>query len=150
MPAKSKAKKKSSPSKTGKGARKGSTSDGAKQNSGCPIVGVGGSAGGFEAAMELLRSLSPKTGMAFVIVQHLDTHHASRLPTLLGRVTDMPVVELMGRVEPKPDTIYVQPSNKCVICTDGRLALVRRTEKFSLPIDHFFESLAEAQGPRAI
>jgi chemotaxis response regulator CheB len=59
-----------------------------------PIVGIGGSAGGFEAAMELLRHLSPTTGMAFVIVQHLDPHHASRLPKLLSKVTAMPVVEL--------------------------------------------------------
>ena len=49
---------------------------------GCPIVGIGGSAGGFEAAMDLLRHLSPRTGMAFVIVQHLDPHHGSRLPNL--------------------------------------------------------------------
>ena len=47
----------------------------------CPIVGIGGSAGGFEAAMELLRHLPSKTGMAFVIVQHLDPHHASRFPS---------------------------------------------------------------------
>ncbi|HME89622.1 MAG TPA: CheR family methyltransferase [Chthoniobacterales bacterium] len=100
--------------------------------------------------MELLRSLSPNTGMAFVIVQHLDPHHASRLPNLLGRVTTMPVIEVSGRVEPKPNTVYVQPPNKGVICKDGTLALVRRTEKLSLAIDHFFESLAEAQGPRAI
>ncbi|OLC29025.1 MAG: hypothetical protein AUH91_00980 [Verrucomicrobia bacterium 13_1_40CM_4_54_4] len=51
----------------------------------CPIVGIGGSAGGFEAAMELLQNLPPRTGMAFVIVQHLDPHHASRLPNLLGK-----------------------------------------------------------------
>src|SRR5262249_1163697 len=105
----------------------------------CPIVGIGASAGGFEAAMELLRSLSPNTGMAFVIVQHLDPHHASRLPNLLGRVTTMPVIEVSGRVEPKPNTVYVQPPNKGVICKDGTLALVRRTEKLSLAIDHFFE-----------
>src|SRR4026208_801295 len=66
----------------------------AKANSACPIVGIGGSAGGFEAAMDLLRHLPPKTGMAFVIVQHLDPHHASRLPKLLGQVTAMPGAEL--------------------------------------------------------
>src|SRR3981081_4535592 len=62
----------------------------------CPIVGVGGSAGGFEAAMELLRHLPAQNGMAFVIVQHLDPHHASRLADLLGRVTQMPVSEARG------------------------------------------------------
>src|SRR5438445_433929 len=56
----------------------------------CPIVGIGGSAGGFEAAMELLRHLPARTGMAFVIVQHLDPHHGSRLANLLGKATSMP------------------------------------------------------------
>src|SRR5204863_9648850 len=67
----------------------------------CPIVGVGGSAGGFEAAMELLRHLPPKNGMAFVIVQHLDPHHASRLAGLLSNVTDMPVTEITGKLSRK-------------------------------------------------
>ncbi|HEX4638878.1 MAG TPA: chemotaxis protein CheB [Chthoniobacterales bacterium] len=121
-----------------------------KKKRGCPIVGVGGSAGGFEAAMELLKNLSPDTGMAFVIVQHLDPHHASRLPKLLARVTSMPVTEISGEIQPKPNQIYVQPANKCVVCRDGVLTLVRRSEKVSHTIDHFFESLAETQGPRAI
>jgi len=148
MPAKSKAKKKSVVSKA---TAKRSTSDrSAEQNSGCPIVGIGASAGGFEAIMDLLRALSPKTGMAFVVVQHLDPHHASRLPSLLAKVTEMPVTEVGGRIEPKPNSVYVQPPNKGVVCKDGTLALVRRTERMNLAIDHFFESLAEAHGPRAI
>src|SRR5215471_1079171 len=151
MPSKSNPRKSASPSRSRKGAAKGSTSSrAAKQNSGCPIVGVGASAGGFEATMDLLKNLSPKTGMAFVIVQHLDPHHASRLPTLLARATTMPVSEVKWRVEPLPNTVYIQPPNKCVICKNGTLALVQRTEKLSLAIDHFFESLAEAQVPRAI
>src|SRR5213083_1791936 len=63
-----------------------------KSSPACPIVGIGGSAGGFEAAMEFLRHLPPKTGMAYVIVQHLDPHHGSRLSNLLGKVTTMPVI----------------------------------------------------------
>ena len=121
-----------------------------KESLGCPIVGIGGSAGGFEAMMELLQHLPASNGMAFVIIQHLDPHHASRLPHLLGRVTQMPVLEMSGRTQPKQDTVYVQPPNKCVICKDGVLSLVKRTERTNLAIDHFFESLAEAQGPRAI
>jgi two-component system, chemotaxis family, CheB/CheR fusion protein len=121
-----------------------------KKNVSCPIVGIGGSAGGFEAAMELLRHLPPKTGMAFVIVQHLDPHHASRLPKLLSKVTAMRVIELEEATAPRPDTVYVQPPNKCIIVKDGALKLVRRTQKLNLAIDHFFESLAEERGSRAI
>src|SRR5215475_14256062 len=70
----------------------------------CPIVGVGGSAGGFEATMELLRHLPAKNGMTFVVVQHLDPHHVSKLASLLGRATAMPVIEITKTTEPKPNT----------------------------------------------
>src|SRR5438132_6829152 len=122
----------------------------ANKSPACPIVGIGGSAGGFEAAMELLRNLPSRTGMAFVIVQHLDPHHASRLPNLLGKVTAMPVSEVTQTTTPKPNTVYVQPPNKCVIAKDGTLTVVQREERLNVAIDHFFESLAEECGSRAI
>src|SRR6266704_2262142 len=121
-----------------------------KSSPACPIVGIGGSAGGFEAAMEFLRNLPQKTGMAFVIVQHLDPHHASRLSNLLGKVTAMPVSEVTQTTTPKPNTVYVQPPNKCVIAKDGMLTVVQREERLNVAIDHFFESLAEECGSRAI
>src|SRR2546421_4118668 len=116
----------------------------------CPIVGIGGSAGGFEAAMEFLRHLPSKTGMAFVIVQHLDPHHASQLSNLLGKVTAMSVSEVTGTTTPKPNTVYVQPPNKCVVAKNGALRLVQREERLNVGIDHFFESVAEECGSRAI
>src|SRR5690349_10622689 len=134
--------------KQAKSARRGARSK--PKSLACPIVGIGGSAGGFEAAMELLRNLPSKTGMAFVIVQHLDPHHASRLSSLLGKVTAMPVTEITGTIMPKPNTVYVQPSNKCVIAKDGTLTLVRREQRVNVAIDHFFESLAEECGSRAV
>src|SRR6266550_1655226 len=76
-----------------------------KASPACPIVGIGGSAGGFEAAMEFLRHLPQKTGMAYVIVQHLDPHHVSRLSNLLGKVTAMPVSEVTRTTTPKPNTV---------------------------------------------
>jgi two-component system, chemotaxis family, CheB/CheR fusion protein len=114
-------------------------------------VGIGGSAGGFEAIMEFLRHLPAKNGMVFVIVQHLDPHHASKLASLLGKVTAMPVIEIEKTTKPQPNTVYVQPPNKCVVVIkDGSLALVRRTQKPNVAIDQFFESLAEACGSRGI
>src|SRR5713226_10113202 len=102
-----------------------------KSSASCPIVGIGGSAGGFEAAMEFLRHLPSRTGMAFVIVQHLDPHHASRLSNLLGKVTAMPVSEIAGTTTPKPNTVYVQPPNKCVIAKDGVRTLIQRFRRFT-------------------
>src|SRR5438876_1346216 len=133
-----------------KSSKAKSGSEPASKNLSCPIVGIGGSAGGFEAAMEFLRHLPQKTGMAFVIVQHLDPHHASRLSNLLGKVTAMPVSEVTRTTTPKPNTVYVQPPNKCVIAKNGALTLVRREERLNVAIDHFFESLAEECGSRAI
>jgi chemotaxis response regulator CheB len=83
-------------------------------------------------------------------VQHLDPHHASQLSNLLGKVTAMPVSEVTGTTTPKPNTVYVQPPNKCVIAKDGTITLVRREERLNVAIDHFFESLAEECGSRAI
>src|SRR4029078_13243587 len=125
-------------------------SEPAKANLSCPIVGIGGSAGGFEAAMDLLRHLPPKTGMAFVIVQHLDPHHGSRLPNLLGKATSMPGTEVTGTITPQPNSVYVQPPNKLVIAKNGKLILITRTERLNVGIDHFFESLAEECGSRGI
>src|SRR6267378_4607151 len=102
MAAKSKAKKTALAKRPKAGPAKPSRSQDGKDSS-CPIVGIGGSAGGFEAAMELLRHLPPRTGMAFVIVQHLDPHHGSRLANLLGKATSMPVSEIAGTTTPKPN-----------------------------------------------
>ena len=100
--------------------------------------------------MELLRHLPAKNGMTFVVVQHLDPHHASRLASLLGKVTAMPVIEIEKTTKPEPNTVYVQPPNKCVVIKDGSLALIRRTQRPNVAIDQFFESLAEACGSRGI
>src|SRR5436305_10357472 len=106
-----------------------------KSSPACPIVGIGGSAGGFEAAMEFLRHVPSKTGMAFVIVQHLDPHHSSRLSNLLGKVTAMSVSEVTRTTTPKPNTVYVQPPNKCVTAKNGALTLVRREERLNVAIE---------------
>jgi two-component system CheB/CheR fusion protein len=124
----------------------------AEQKTSFPIVAVGGSAGGFEAVMDLLQSLPQgNNNMALVIVQHLDPHHASGLPRLLARATQMPVIEVGKRVEPRPNSVYVLPANKCLIYKNGKLRLTpMRPARPTLAIDHFFESLAAEAGARAI
>src|SRR5260370_41099368 len=114
------------------------------------MVGIGGPAGVFEEAREFLRQLQWKTGMAFVIVQHLDPHHASRLSNLLGKVTAMPVSEVTGTTTPRTNTVYVQPPNKSVIAKNAALTLVRRDERLNVAIAHFFPSRADEGGSRAI
>jgi two-component system CheB/CheR fusion protein len=68
-----------------------------------PIVGIGASAGGLEAFSQLLRELPTDTGMAFVLVQHLDPKHQSQLPEVLSRTTAMPVLTVTDRLRAAPD-----------------------------------------------
>ena len=77
-----------------------------------PIVGIGCSAGGLEALDALLGGAPADSGMAFVIVQHLDPHHVSNLPDLLQRATPMPVFEAGERMLVRPGCVYVIPPNK--------------------------------------
>src|SRR5436309_5319239 len=140
----------STKSSRSKPAKAKSSSKPVRKDLHCPVVGIGGSAGGFEATMELLRHLPARNGMTFVVVQHLDPHHVSKLASLLGRATAMPVIEIAKTTRPQPNTVYVQPSNKCVVAKNDKLVLVRRTQQLNVAIDQFFESLAEACGSRGI
>ena len=118
-----------------------------------PIVGIGASAGGLEAFSQFLRELPTDTGMAFVLIQHLDPKHDSRLPDVLARVTAMPVVTVTDRLRVEPDHVYVIPPNAAMTISGGVLALTPRAQiehHVHLPIDIFFRSLAEEQEGRAI
>jgi len=76
----------------------------------CPVVGIGASAGGLEAFSDLLSGLSSSTGMAFVLVQHLDPHHESALVELLTRQTPMPLVQAADGMTVEPDAVTSPPS----------------------------------------
>ncbi|HYZ87080.1 MAG TPA: chemotaxis protein CheB, partial [Bryobacteraceae bacterium] len=115
-----------------------------------PIVGIGASAGGLEAFGQLLAAMPEKTGMAFVLVQHLDPQHESLLPDLLAPLTKMQVITVSDGVTVKPDHVYVIPPNKSMELKDGTLRLAAREPGLHLPIDIFFRSLADVQGSRAI
>src|SRR5947209_13641817 len=115
-----------------------------------PVVGIGASAGGLEAFGQLLSAIPPDTGMAFVLVQHLDPKHESLLPELLAPLTTMPVLTVVDGLAIKPDHVYVIPPNTSMELRDGTLRLAPRESGLHLPIDIFFRSLAEVQGSRAI
>jgi two-component system, chemotaxis family, CheB/CheR fusion protein len=117
-----------------------------------PTVGIGASAGGLDAFTEILRALPPDTGMAFVVIQHLDPTHASMLPEILGRATSMPVTEVADQMVVKPNHVYVIPPGVTMAITRGTLQLTPRREVKGQhrPIDHFLRALAEDQGHRAI
>jgi two-component system, chemotaxis family, CheB/CheR fusion protein len=117
-----------------------------------PIVGIGASAGGLEAFMRLLEQLPTNTGMAFVLVQHLDPEHDSKLSQLLGRATKLPVLEAVDNNRVKPNHIYVIPPNRTMTIEERKLRLLprRKTDKSYRSIDRFLESLATDQGHQSI
>ena len=117
-----------------------------------PIVGVGASAGGLEAFRQLLGALPIDTGMAYVLVQHLDARHESILAGLLAKGSRIPVAEVRETTAVEPNHVYVTPGQHDVALEGGALKLVPRTTTGGrhLPIDSFLRSLAEAQGSKAI
>ena len=117
-----------------------------------PVVGIGASAGGLEAVSHLLAHLPQDTGMAFVVVQHLDPSHPSKLAELLGKATRLRVVEMAHGTEVEPDRVYVIPPNAALTIARGVLQLEPRSQGRGphLPIDHFFKSLAEGHRAGAI
>ena len=116
------------------------------------IAGVGASAGGVEAFTELLTNLPADTGMAFVLIQHLDPKHESLLSALLAKKSTMPVVEVRKGMKLEPNHVYVIPPNATMTISDHSLQLEKRIETSGtpMPVDLFMRSLAEQQGNRAI
>ncbi len=117
-----------------------------------PVVGIGASAGGLEAFRQLLKHLPVDTGMAFVLVQHLDPTHESILTELLSRCTRMAVSEVRDGMGVEPDHLYIIPPNTNMAIAEGVLRLLPREEARlrHRPIDYFLRTLAEDQGHRAI
>ncbi len=123
-----------------------------RPGSGCPIVGVGASAGGLEAFTQLLKHLPLDTGFGFVLVQHLDPQHESALSQLLSRATAMPVIEVTNNLRVKANHVYVIPPNTNLAIARGVLKLHPRLPQRVAPrsIDNFFEALAKDQRERAV
>jgi two-component system CheB/CheR fusion protein len=117
-----------------------------------PIVAIAASAGGLEAFTQVLRHLLTDTGMAFVLIQHLDPNHKSLLSEILGRTTTMPVTEVRDGVTVEPNQVYIIPPNTKMILCQGVLQLTAREKVHGkyMPADAFFTSLAADRGHKAI
>jgi two-component system, chemotaxis family, CheB/CheR fusion protein len=116
------------------------------------VAAIGASAGGLEAFTELLSHLPADTGMAFVLVQHLDPKHESILTQLISRSTRMPVLEVKEGMGIEADHVYVIPPNTTMTIHDHALRLTAREETRGqhMAVDYFMRTLAEAQGHNAI
>jgi two-component system, chemotaxis family, CheB/CheR fusion protein len=117
----------------------------------CPIVVVGASAGGLDAFKKLFGAMPPDSGLAFVLVPHLDPTHESLMVELVAKHTTMPVSEAADGAAVEPNHLYIIPPNKYLAFRHGVL-LLRAPDPGgrATAIDFTLESLAEDQGERAI
>jgi two-component system CheB/CheR fusion protein len=116
------------------------------------IVGIGASAGGLVALEQFLLHVPPRSGLAYVVVQHLDPTQRAMLAELLQRVTTLRVSEAAKDTHVEPNCVYVIPPDAELSVVHGTLKLRKPTEPrgMRLPINVLFSSLASAQGERAI
>lgn len=116
------------------------------------VVGIGASAGGLEALELFFSQMPADSGMAFVIIQHLDPTHKGMMAELLQRATSMPVVQATDQMPVTPNCVYVIPPNVDMSILHGVLYLLEplAPRGLRLPIDFFFRSLAEDQQESSI
>jgi two-component system CheB/CheR fusion protein len=124
----------------------------APPRSGPPVVGMGASAGGLDAFKRFFTAMPADSGIAFVLVPHLDPAHESLMVELLARHTVMPVVEARNDMPVEANHVYIIPPNKYMKIRHGTLRLTGPVEPRSsqTSIDLFLRSLADDQQERAI
>src|SRR5690554_1688684 len=106
------------------------------------VIGIGASAGGLEAVHQLFDNIPDKTGLAFVIVQHLSPDFKSLMPELLSKHTQMKIFTATDGQELEPNSIYLNQRNKNLGLDGNKLVLLDKAPKdqLNLPIDEFFNS----------
>lgn len=123
-----------------------------RQNNPPRVVAIGASAGGLEALNQLLAKTPADSGLAWIVVQHLDPTKKALLPELLQKVTRIPVHEASQGMQIQANTIYVIPPDTELTVAQGALHLAKpeKPRGMRLPINILFSSVATAYGERAI
>lgn len=115
------------------------------------IVGIGASAGGLEALQQFFQHMPENSGLSFVVIQHLSPDYKSLMADILGKRTQMAVLQVENEMEVLPDTVYLIPPKKNMTLQGDRLILTEYAHRMlNHPIDVFFTSLAREQKERAI
>ena len=116
------------------------------------IIGIGASAGGLEALEQFFTHVPPESGVAFVVIQHMDPTHPAMLSEILQTKTQMKVVEATDNAPALPNCVYVIPPNKDLSIIDSHLRLLNPIAErgFRLPIDDFLIALAKDQTQHAV
>lgn len=117
-----------------------------------PIVAIGSSAGGLEGIEAFFKSVPPDSGLAYIVVTHLEPHHSSMLAEIISKTTTMEAIQAVNGALVRKNKIYVIPPGKKMIIVDRRLHLFDRSSENEpfMPIDNFLRSLAEDRKENAI
>jgi two-component system CheB/CheR fusion protein len=116
------------------------------------VVGLGASAGGLEVLEKFFENMPADSGMAFIVVTHLDPNHISIMPELIQKSTRMKLLQAEDGMIVEPNQVYVAPANRDLAILHGTIRLIEPLEAhgFRLPIDFFFKSLSADLGDKAI
>jgi two-component system CheB/CheR fusion protein len=117
-----------------------------------PVIGMGGSAGSFPSFEKFFTHMPANSGMAFIIVMHLDPNHKGQIADLIQNYTAMPVTEAADGVAVQADHVYIIPPNKDMGIHNRKILLLTpsKPDSHRLPIDYFFQSLADDQWNHAV
>jgi two-component system CheB/CheR fusion protein len=123
-----------------------------RERAGCPIIGVGASAGGLEALQGLFDHVRNEPPMAFVVIQHRATDRTSVMKSLMEKHTSFRVRDIEDGMKIEPGTIYLTPADKDVSLMNGTFYLVEPPQApgLRLPIDAFLRTLAQEEAERAV
>jgi len=114
------------------------------------IVGIGGSAGALNAYKALMVAMPLNTGIAFVIISHMNPIAHSHLAKILARYTKMTVLVADMDMPILANHVYITPPDTDLFIEDYKFKVVNPRSQRNKQIDIFFSSLAEAMGRRAI
>ena len=123
-----------------------------KRSNDVPIVGIGGSAGSIESLKKFLNNVPRSSGFAYIIVLHLNPDQESLLADVLSNFSTMDTEQIKDNTIITANKVYVIPPNKNIEIHNRMI----KTSEFEKPrgsrhpIDHFFQSLANAQKEKAI
>jgi len=116
------------------------------------VVGIGASAGGIQALKTFFEHVPADSGIAYVVILHLSPSHDSKLAEVIRLSAKIPVQQVLQRTKIEPDCIFVVPPNQHLVMEDGHINVSPniQTEDRRAPVDIFFRTLAETQGPYAV
>jgi two-component system CheB/CheR fusion protein len=115
------------------------------------VVGVGASAGGLKALQRFVEAIPVDSGMAYVVILHLDPDRESRMAELLQDRTSIPVTQITGPTPVEPNHVYVISPKVDMELRGATIVVRERGERAErVPIDLFFRTLSEVAGPDAI